>query len=133
MSEEKLLNGIDNLLQEHFLNLTEKLLQSMHLKFLHTEIQDSNIINVKGSIELGVISYKYAIYMIRNTSEVNDSIVTRFREGMDPHTDKGLIITTGKFTRKAKQLAKQKGKIPIDLVDGTILNKKITENAIQIE
>lgn len=71
--------------------------------------------------------------MIRNTSEVNDSIVTRFREGMDPHTDKGLIITTGKFTRKAKQLAKQKGKIPIDLVDGTILNKKITENAIQIE
>lgn len=112
MSEEKLLNGIDNLLQEHFLNLTEKLLQSMHLKFLHTEIQDSNIINVKGSIELGVISYKYAIYMIRNTSEVNDSIVTRFREGMDSLYRQRLNNNNWEIYKKSQTTCKTKRKNP---------------------
>lgn len=41
--------------------------------------------------------------------------------------DKGLFITTGTFTRDAKQEASRDGAPPIDLVDGEELVEKMRE------
>lgn len=41
--------------------------------------------------------------------------------------DKGLIITTGNFTREAKREATRDGAPPIDLMDGNDLAEKLKE------
>lgn len=47
--------------------------------------------------------------------------------------DKGLLITTGSFTKDAKQEAQRDGAPPIDLIDGEALAQKLKELRIGIE
>lgn len=47
--------------------------------------------------------------------------------------DKGLLITTGTFTKDAKQEAQRDGAPPIDLIDGEALAQKLKELCIGIE
>ena len=46
--------------------------------------------------------------------------------------DKGLIITTGIFTREAKREAARDGAPPIDLMDGNELAEKLKELRIGV-
>ena len=62
---------------------------------------------------------------------------------MQGRADKGIFITTGSFTRDAKQEAKRDGAPPIDLIEGNDLVEKMrelklgvkikTEEAIEID
>jgi restriction system protein len=47
--------------------------------------------------------------------------------------DKGLIITTGTFTREAKREAQRDGAPPIDLMDGNDLAEKLKELRLGID
>ena len=47
--------------------------------------------------------------------------------------DKGLIITTGTFTREAKKEAQRDGAPPIDLMDGNDLAEKLKELRLGID
>jgi restriction system protein len=47
--------------------------------------------------------------------------------------DKGLIITTGTFTKDARAEAQRDGATPIDLIDGEELVEKPKELAIGVE
>ena len=47
--------------------------------------------------------------------------------------DKGLIITTGSFTREAKKEAQRDGAPPIDLIDGNDFAEKLKELKLGIE
>lgn len=53
--------------------------------------------------------------------------------GPQDRADKGLIITTGAFTREAKLEAKRDGAPLIDLIDGEELVEKLKELSIGIE
>ncbi len=46
---------------------------------------------------------------------------------MAGRSDKGLLITTGGFTRDARQEATRDGAPPIDLIDGNLLADKLKE------
>jgi restriction system protein len=47
--------------------------------------------------------------------------------------DKGLLITTGTFTQKAKKEATRDGATPIDLIDGDDLVERLKELELGIE
>ena len=47
--------------------------------------------------------------------------------------DKGLIITTGTFTREAKREAQRDGAPPIDLMDGNDLAEKLKELRLGVD
>ncbi len=47
--------------------------------------------------------------------------------------DKGLLITTGTFTKDAKAEAQRDGAPPIDLIDGEALAQKLKELRIGVE
>jgi restriction system protein len=47
--------------------------------------------------------------------------------------DKGLIITTGGFTREARKEATRDGAPPIDLIDGELLAEKLRELRLGID
>ena len=54
----------------------------------------------------------------RYQGSVTAGQIRDFRGAMQGRTDKGLLITTGSFTRDAKKEATRDGAPPIDLVDG---------------
>lgn len=58
---------------------------------------------------------------------VSSSHVRDFRGAMQGRSDKGLFLTTGKFTRDAIREASRDGVPPIDLLDGDRLCDKLKE------
>ncbi len=54
----------------------------------------------------------------RYAGSVSPSTVRDFRGAMMGRADKGIILTTGTFTREAKKEANRDGATPIELVDG---------------
>ena len=75
-----------------------------------------------GVIKLGgVLSFHVVFQCKRYTGSVSSSAIRDFRGAMIGRADKGLFITTGIFTRDAKQEAQRDGAPPVDLIDGNSL------------
>lgn len=91
-------------------------------------------IDGKGMLRLGgVLSFHVIFQAKRYKGSVSPSIVRDFRGAMVGRADKGLIITTGTFTREAKREASRDGAPPIDLIDGNDLAEKLKELGLGVE
>ncbi|MBD3184349.1 restriction endonuclease [Candidatus Poribacteria bacterium] len=76
-------------------------------------------IDGKGILRLGgLISFNVIFQCKRYSGSVSSSQIRDFRGAMIGKADKGLIITTGNFTRNAMQEAIRDGAPTIDLIDG---------------
>ncbi len=75
----------------------------------------------------GLISFPVLFQCKRYQGNVAASVVRDFRGAMQGRSDKGLLITTGGFTRDAKAEATRDGAPPIDLIDGALLAEKLKE------
>ena len=74
-----------------------------------------------------MISFPGTFQCKRYRSTISSSIVRDFRGAMVGRADKGLIITTGSFTRDATLEATRDGAPPIDLIDGEQLIDKLKD------
>jgi restriction system protein len=63
----------------------------------------------------------------RYRDSVGPDVIRNFRGAMIGRADRGLVITTGTFSREAKKEATRDGAPPIDLVDGEQLLDKLKE------
>ena len=75
----------------------------------------------------GLISFPVMFQCKRYANNVSSSVVRDFRGAMEGRADKGLILTTGRFTRDAHQEATREGARPIDLIDGELLMDKLKD------
>lgn len=66
----------------------------------------------------GVLSFHVVFQCKRYQGPVSAGHVRDFRGAMVGRADKGLLITTGRFTRDAVAEATREGAPPIDLIDG---------------
>jgi len=73
----------------------------------------------------GLISFPVIFQCKRYRNTISASVVRDFRGAMVGRADKGLIITTGSFTRGASSEATRDGTPPIDLIDGEQLIAKL--------
>ena len=64
---------------------------------------------------------------------VGPSVIRDFRGAMVGRADKGLLITTGSFTRDAQKEATRDGAPPIDLVDGEQLIELLRQLKLGVE
>ena len=69
----------------------------------------------------GLISFPVLFQCKRYAESVGASVVRDFRGAMQGRADKGLILTTGRFTQSAHKEATRDGAPPIDLIDGELL------------
>lgn len=74
-----------------------------------------------GVYRLSLLSFPVFFQCKRYSGSVTASMVRDFRGAMAGRGDKGLLITTGSFTRDAKNEASRAGTTPIDLIDGNRL------------
>jgi len=85
-------------------------------------------IDGKGILRLnGLISFHVDFQCKRYIGSVSPSAVRDFRGGMIGHADKGLIVTTGTFTKDAVKEATRPGATAIDLIDGEQFMEKLKD------
>lgn len=80
----------------------------------------------------GLISFPVMFQCKRYRGNAGSSTVRDFRGAMMGRADKGLIISTGGFTRDARAEATRDGAPPIDLIDGDLLADKLKELSLGV-
>lgn len=91
-------------------------------------------IDGKGVVRLGgLLSFHVIFQCKRYQGSISPSIVRDFRGAMVGRADKGLLITTGTFTREARKEAQRDGAPPLDLIDGDDLVEKLKELSMGVE
>ena len=75
----------------------------------------------------GLIGFPVLFQCKRYSNSVSPSQIRDFRGAMTGRADRGLVITTGGFTREAQAEATRDGAPPIDLIDGNMLVDKLKE------
>jgi restriction system protein len=75
----------------------------------------------------GLLSFPVIFQCKRYRNTISSGVVRDFRGAMVGRADKGLIITTGSFTRDASLEATRDGAPPIDLIDGEQLVDKLKD------
>ncbi len=133
--QEEIINELQNISPSAFERLCQRLLRELGFQNVEVTGQTNDGgIDGKGMLRLGgVLSFHVIFQAKRYRSSVSPSIVRDFRGAMVGRADKGLIITTGTFTREAKKEAQRDGAPPIDLMDGNDLAEKLKELKLGIE
>jgi len=80
----------------------------------------------------GLISFHTAFQCKRYQGSVGAGAVRDFRGSFIGRADRGIIITTGTFTRDAKSEASRPGANPVDLVDGEQLCDLLMEHRLGV-
>lgn len=121
--EEEIIELLKKIEPDAFERLSQRLLRE--LGFTNVEVTgktgDGGIDGV-GVIKLGgVLSFHVVFQSKRYSGSVPSSDIRDFRGAMIGRAEKGVFITTGTFTRSAKQEAQRDGAPAIDLIDGNQL------------
>lgn len=74
-----------------------------------------------GVLRVELISFRVVFQCKRYEGSVGAGQIRDFRGAMIGRADKGLFLTTGRFTASAKQEATRAGAPAIDLIDGSDL------------
>lgn len=140
--QEDLLDVILNMTPSAFERLIQRLLRESG--FVQVEVSGQpgdGGVDGHGILRLGgLLSFHVIFQAKRWKGSVGASQVRDFRGAMVGRADKGLLITTGAFTKDAIKEATRDGAPAIDLVDGDQLVEKlkqlslgVTTNKIEIE
>lgn len=81
----------------------------------------------------GLISFNVLFQSKRYRGNIGPEVVRDFRGAMVGRADKGVLITTGGFTREARREATRDGAPPIDLMDGELLAEKLKELGLGVK
>lgn len=126
---ENLLDTLRNIPPDAFERLCQKLLRESG--FIEVEVTGKSSdggIDGHGIIRLaGLISFPVLFQCKRYSGSVGAGVVRDFRGAMAGRAEKGLILTTGRFTAEAQREATRDGASPIDLIDGGLLMNKMKE------
>lgn len=115
-----LLELIQSLSPSGFEKLCKRLLTEIGIKSITiTGGSGDQGIDGKGIVQLNdVVSLNIVFQCKRYKEVVSPHHVRDFRGAMQGRGEKGLIISTGRFTKEAKSEANRDGVTPIELIDG---------------
>lgn len=126
---EELLQSLLEMQPDAFERLIQRLLRESG--FIQVEVTGKTGdggIDGKGIMRLsGLLSFHVIFQCKRYRGSVGASQVRDFRGAMVGRADKGLLITTGNFTKDAVTEATRDGAPTIDLIDGALLIDKLKE------
>ena len=124
---DDLLDTLQNMPPDAFERLCQRLLrESGFIEVEVTEKSGDGGIDGYGIIRLaGMISFPVLFQCKRYSGNVGSNVVRDFRGAMAGRAEKGVILTTGAFTRDAQREATRDGAAPVDLIDGQLLTDKM--------
>lgn len=132
--QERLLAAIIAMSPDSFERLCQRLLREAG--FTRVEVtgrSGDGGVDGKGIMRMGgFLSFPIIFQCKKYAGSVSASDVRDFRGAMVGRADKGLVLTTGTFTRGATEEATRDGAPPIDLVDGMLLTEKMKELGLAV-
>ena len=120
LHSEKLLDILKNLTASGFEKICKRLLTEigLHEIVITGRAGDQGIDGI-GIIKLNdVVNFNIVFQCKRYKEVVAPHHIRDFRGAMQGRADKGLVLTTGRFTAEAKKEANRDGVPPIELIDG---------------
>ena len=81
----------------------------------------------------GIFSFNVTFQCKRYTGSVSPSDIRDFRGSLTTDIEKGVFITTGNFTKAARDEASNAGKQQIDLIDGEEFIDKLIEYGLGVK
>lgn len=132
--EDELLELIKKVPPDAFERLCKRLLRESGFTSVEvTGRPGDGGIDGKGVVRLGgILSFHVLFQCKRYKGTISPSVVRDFRGALVGRADKGLIITTGTFSRDAQAEAQRDGATPIDLIDGESLVEKLKELGVGV-
>ena len=124
-----LLDTLQNMPPDTFEQLCQRLLrESVSIEVKVTGRSGDGGIDGCGIIRLaGIISFPVMFQCKRYRGKVGPNVVRDFRGAMEGRAEKGVILTTGGFTKAAQEEATRDNARPIYLIDGQLLMDKMEE------
>lgn len=133
--QDELINTLKNLSPQEFEKLCQRILREAG--FIEVEVtgrSGDGGIDGRGIFKIGgFLSFRVIFQCKRYNGVVSPKEIREFKGTMSGRADKGLFLTTGTFTREARQEAQRDGSIPIDLVNGQELAEKMRELGLGIK
>jgi restriction system protein len=109
----------------------------LRLGFSHVEVagrSGDGGIDLIGTVRINnVLSFRVLAQCKRYKETVGPGDIRNFRGAMQGRTDKGIFITSGRFTREARNEASRDGVPAIDLIDGESLAKLLKDLNMGVE
>ena len=90
-------------------------------------------IDGSGILRINLISFQVLFQCKRYEGNVGPEKIRDFRGAMEGRADKGLFITTGRFTTQARGEATRDGASAIDLIDGESLCGLLKDLSLGVE
>lgn len=133
--QDELLEVIKAMPANSFEKLSQRLLRELGFKNVEvTGRSGDGGIDGKGILNIGsIITFRVVFQCKRYKGSVSAGAVRDFRGAVQGKADKGLLITTGTFTREARAEAHRDGALPIDLFDGSDLASKLKELRLGVD
>lgn len=130
----RLTDILQNMNPYGFERLTQRVLRSCGFTEVKvTKSSGDGGIDGTGKLKInGVFSFNVAFQCKRYSGSVGAPEVRDFRGSLTKATEKAVLITTGTFTKAAREEAANQGKDQIDLIDGEDLINLIVENGIGV-
>lgn len=130
-AEASLLEVLQSLSPHGFENICKELLREHGFENVEVTGQSHDGgIDGFGILELNpFVSFKVLFQCKRYKGSVSRAQIGDFRNAMIGRAEKGIILTTGTFTREAEKEASRDGAPPVELVDG----KKLVEMFEKVE
>ena len=117
-----------------FERLTQRLLRECGFDDVHvTKKSGDGGIDGTGKLRInGIFSFNIAFQCKRYQGSVGAAEIRDFRGSLTTDIEKGVFITTGSFSKPAKEEASNPGKQQIDLMDGEEFMTKLAEYGIGV-
>ncbi|MDD2443563.1 MAG: restriction endonuclease [Desulfotomaculaceae bacterium] len=132
--KDELLSVLISMTPDAFERLTQRLLRESG--FVQVEVtgrSGDGGIDGKGIVKINDFLGFHVMFQCKKyQGTVGPGHVRDFRGAMQGRSDKGLIITTGTFTRDAIREAARDGAPPIDLIDGNQLVEKLKKLSLGV-
>ena len=132
---DELLDALLEMEPSAFERLVQRLLRESG--FIQVEVtgrSGDGGIDGKGLMRLGgLLSFHVIFQCKRYRGSVTVAQVRDFRGAMVGRADKGLLITTGNFTKEAMSEATRDGAPALDLIDGDLLMDKLKELGLGVK
>lgn len=120
--KQKLLGVLKTIPPDSFERLCQRVLrESGFTKVEVTGRSGDGGIDGAGVLRMNLVSFHVLFQCKRWKDAVSAPVIRDFRGAMIGRADKGLVITTGRFTAEAQREAVRNGAPAIDLVDGETL------------
>jgi restriction system protein len=132
--KESLLGVLKSMSPAGFERLSQRILRESG--FTKVEVQGRSGdggIDGAGVLRMNLVSFHVLFQCKRWKDAVSAPVVRDFRGAMIGRADKGLIITTGRFTSEAQREAVRDGAPAIDLVDGETLCELLKNLRLGVE